>query len=514
MRYLTLMRRFLVLPIAWFHVLASTNAATSALWGTRGESWDPAGRLPDVSFAGYAGGETAPPRPPVTANVRDFGAKGDGKTDDSAAFLAAIDGTERGVILIPPGRYVITRILEIRKPDLVLRGAGPESTALVFPAPLNDIKPNWGETTGGLRTSNYSWSGGFVWFKGSDKGAAVGKVTAPAKRGDREIRVSGNSAALSPGTWIEIRVGDDEKRTLLSHLYDGDPGNLSKIKPSSHKTTFVTRVRAEREGRVTIERPLRIDLRPGWNPEVRLYQPDVVRSGVEDIGFEFPARAYGGHFSELGFNAVAFNGVAHCWARNLMLTNADSGVFAGGRFCTIDGIVCLTRDTKEHGGTFGHHGVSLTGHDNLLTRFDFRQRFIHDLTVSGGAGNVFSSGRAEDLAMDHHKRAPYDNVFTDIDAGKGTRLWKCGGGANLGRHCGARGTFWNIRAERGQRHPGDFGPASMNLVSVQPAGESVTDPEGRWFESTDPRKIEPGNIHAAQLEKRLGRPWGAPLPRR
>ena len=482
---------------------ALASATPSALWGDNGEAWDPAGRLPDVSYAGYACGEKPLPKYEITANVRKFGAKGDGIADDTAAFLEAIRATERGAILVPAGRYRITSILEITKPGLVLRGEGPERSILVCPKPLNDIKPNWGEATSGKRTSNYSWSGGIVWFKGGDRGAKIGAPTAPAKRGDREIRIAHGGKAAT-GNWIEIKVRDDESKSLLEHLYSGDPGNVGKIKPASHKTSFVTRVRSTADNLLRLDRPLRIDIRPEWMPEVRLYQPQVTGSGIEQIGFEFPVREYGGHFSELGFNAVAFNGVAHCWARDLVITNSDSGVFAGGRFCTIDGLVCRMRGVKENKGVFGHHGVTLSGHDNILTHFRIEQRYIHDISVEGGAGNVSSCGCGTDLCFDHHKRAPYENVFTDIDAGKGTRLWHCGGGADLGRQCGARGTFWNIRTEQPQHHPGGFGPASMNLVALTTKDKPSTDPKGRWFEAIPPDRISPKNLHEAQLLRRLG----------
>lgn len=477
----------------------------SKLWGRDGSAWEATGRLPDVSHAGYACGERALPRIAAAGNVRDFGAKGDGVTDDSAAFLAAISKTEKGAIIVPEGRYRISKILEITRPGIVLRGAGPERTVLVCPVPLNDIKPNWGATTSGMRTSNYSWSGGLVWFAGKASGTVVGPVTAAAKRGEMRLRVEGNTSALKQGSWIEITVQDDERKSLLDHLYSGDPGNVSKIKPGGHKTSFVTRLIGVNKGLLALERPLRIDVRPEWKPMVKMYAPTVWNSGIEDIGFEFPKRKYGGHFSELGFNAVAFTGVAHCWASNLVITNSDSGIFANGRFCTLDRILCHTDGVEENKGVFGHHGLSFYGHDNLLTHFEIRQRFIHDISVEGGAGNVISNGSGTDLCLDHHKRAPYENVFTNIDLGEGTRMWTSGGGENLGRNCGARGTFWNIRAKNPQKHPGGFGPPSINLVALKTQDPSLTDKDDLWFEAIDPERIEPADIHAAQLKRRLAR---------
>src|SRR6185369_1378683 len=109
-----------------------------------------------------------------------------------------------------------------------------------------------------------------------------------------------------------------------------------------------------------------------------------------------------------------------------------------------------------------------------------------------------------DLSFDHHKYAPYENLYTDIDAGAGTRLWNSGGGADLGKHCGARGTFWNIRAATPQRYPpADFGPPSMNLVAVHTLQPSETTPDNLWFEAISTDDIIPRNLHAAQLARRL-----------
>ena len=77
----------------------------SQLWGKNGELWSADSRLPDFSHAGYHRGEKPVPEIAVTANVRDFGAVGDGEHDDTQAFLDAIRQTSQGAILVPAGRY-------------------------------------------------------------------------------------------------------------------------------------------------------------------------------------------------------------------------------------------------------------------------------------------------------------------------------------------------------------------------------------------------------------------------
>ena len=124
--------------------------------------------------------------------------------------------------------------------------------------------------------------------------------------------------------------------------------------------------------------------------------------------------------------------------------------------------------------------------------------------MSHCAGNVCAAGKGVDLCLDHHKRAPYENLFVNLDAGAGTRLWRCGGGDALGKNSGARETFWNIRARQPLSYPPPaFGPASMNLVAVQTKQPSQISPTGKWFENLSPEQLAPQDIHQAQLARRL-----------
>ena len=478
-------------------------AQHSQLWGESGASWTPQSRLPDFSFAGYRRGEKPLPKVSAGVSVKDFGAKGDGATDDTAAFVKALAEVKSGAIAVPPGRYRITGLLEITRPNLVLSGAGPDLTVLFFPTPLNDIKPNWGDTTTGQRTSNYSWSGGFVTVRGSFQSKKLTDITASAKRGDHTVTVN-SAAGLRVGQEIEVYQTDTPENTLAVHLYGGDAGPVQSLKGRA-RASLVTRITAITGNRVTLDRPLRCDLRPEWQPQLRAFEPTVTESGVENLAFEFPLTPYKGHFTELGFNPVALSGVAHCWLRNVRVVNADSGPFISGAFNTLEGLVMESARPRDNQNCDGHHGVSLGGADNLLTNFDLRTRFIHDITVSGFcSGNVVSRGRGTDLSLDHHRHAPNENLFTELDAGAGTRLWKCGGGAALGKHCGARGTFWNIRSAKPLSYPpAGFGPTSMNLIGLETIQPSETNEDDKWFEAIPPAQLQPQNLHAAQMQRRL-----------
>ena len=482
------------------HALAAQH---SGLWGERGEKWSPQSRLPDFSFAGYRNGENPLPNIPRGVSVKNFGAKGDGEADDSQAFLDALEKAPNGAIEVPPGRYRITRLLEINRRNIVLRGAGPDKSILFFPTHLNDIKPNWGATTTGQRTSNYSWSGGFITVRGSLGSKKLADITLPAKRGDRELTVS-SATGLRVGQEVEVYQSDTPDNSLAVHLYSGDSGPVNNLKGRA-RTSLVARIVAIDGQRVTLNRSVRSDVQPDWGPQLRAFTPTVTESGVEDLGFEFPITPYAGHFTELGFNPIALSGVAHCWVRNIRVVNADSGPYISGVFNTAENVTLESSRPLDKQQCAGHHGISLGGSDNLVKRFNIRTRFIHDITVSGFcSGNVIAESRGVDLALDHPRYAPHENLFTDLDAGAGSRLWKCGGGADLGKHCGARGTFWNIRSAKPLTYPpNDFGPPSMNLIALETASPGDTTRDGKWFETIKPSEIQPQNLHEAQLSRRL-----------
>jgi hypothetical protein len=443
------------------------------------------GQVPDFSYAGYWSGER--PIPTIDAkggaNVRHFGAVGDGHHDDSDAFLQAIASLTNGVVFVPPGRYKITRILEIRKSNIVLRGAGTHQSTLFFPIPLNDIRPNWGATTEGKRTSNYSWSGGFVWLEGNFGNRELASVAAAARRGGKTLTLS-STAGLRKGQQVQIEVRDDDAKSLSVHLYSDDPGNTAKL--NGTRASLVSRIAHIDGNKITLERSLRFDIRAAWKPQVLSFEPTVTESGIEDLHFEFPPVPYNGHFTELGLNPIALRSVANCWVRNVRFTNLDSGPFVTGMFNTLTGLVYESSRKAAKGDLIGHHGLYLSGDDNLFTNFHIRMKFIHDLSVSHCAGNVISNGDGTDLSFDHHTRTPYENLYTNIDAGAGTRLWASGGGAALGRNCAARGTFWNIRAASPLKlPPPGWAPPSIILRGLAP------------------ETAEPSNPHESQLKRRL-----------
>jgi Pectate lyase superfamily protein len=68
------------------------------------------------------------------SSVKDFGAQGDGSTDDTAAIQAAIDacGSNSCTVVFPPGNYVIRDTIVVSHDLVNLLGSGRSSTLLIF----------------------------------------------------------------------------------------------------------------------------------------------------------------------------------------------------------------------------------------------------------------------------------------------------------------------------------------------------------------------------------------------
>lgn len=489
---------FLLVSVVFVSFAGAQNH--SELWGPSGEKWHSASRLPDFSFAGYQKGEKALPSIKQVCKVTDFGAVPDDDKDDTKAFLKAIEQTKAGAIYIPAGKYLLSDIIWIKKPGIVLRGAGQGKTVLHFSGELQDVLPDTGSTTSGRETSRYSWSGGFIWAQGSVKENKISDISSDAKLGDDVITLSSTSG-IKKGQEVLIQLEEDSPKSLIQHIYSMDSGNVSKV--SKTIITMNNRVIDVTANKVTLERPLRFDIKQAWKPELRSLETDVSEVGIEDLTIDFPIKPYKGHFTERGMNGIALTHVLNSWIKNVQISNSDSGLFLTySSFCTVSGV--LLDSQRNQSGLTGHHGIK-AGNDCLIEDFDIRTRFIHDLTVGKfQTGNVFKNGRALSLSVDHHKKGPFANLFTNIDAGDGTSFWRCGGGKNLGKNSAGGTTFWCIKSDRQiSPPPGTYGPVSMNLVGMNMKHGSVKEANGKWIEAIAAEKLIPADLHTAQLKRRL-----------
>jgi hypothetical protein len=463
------------------------NCTPSKLYGRTGELWKPDGRLIDVGYAGYHTG--LDPIPEVAGpmkSVTEFGAKGDDMVDDTAAFLAAIAGTD-GVLLVPAGRYIITKQLDIKKSHFVLRGQGTDKTTLYFPRPLSEVGP---------AGTNWSFNGGFLTVSGTDEGPVIGTITANAAHGANKLMVS-STAGVKVGDWVRV-VQTDKAGALFKALYGGmHAGNVAED-GNTEVFHFYSPVTAVDAGSVTLERTLPFQVDTGWTPQLRAVAPTAREVGIEGLTLEMAAVKYPGHFNEKGYNGIYYVGAHDSWVRNVKLLNAELGIsIYRSYFVTVTDVV-LDANT-DRGGYNGHHGLnSARGADCWFTRFDVHQKYVHDLTVDGYAmGTVFSRGKGADMNMDHHGRAPYGTLWTTLDLGKGTRAFDNGGASNRLPPTASYTTVWNVGGGSLGLPPSSYGP-NMNFV----ASVKGTPPASWSVESIAPASLCQPDLHEAMLAAR------------
>lgn len=141
-----------------------TATSYSKIWGQQGELWDKS-RIPDFTHAGYKSGNTAIPDYPVSIDVTTLGARGDGITDNTAFFRAAIRQCgANGTVYIPAGKYLLSDTLIIQKSGINIQGAG-NATILYFTKGLEELYPMYNRP-GLPGQSDWSWQGGMITFSG------------------------------------------------------------------------------------------------------------------------------------------------------------------------------------------------------------------------------------------------------------------------------------------------------------------------------------------------------------
>lgn len=417
--------------------------------------------------------------------------------------MKAIQQSPEGSALqLPPGRFKITKMINITKP-IILRGSGASQTTLYFPFSLTDIYGNTPDSTSGY--SQWAFRPGFLNFLGSDPigpETLLGHIVQAASKGDNEVMVPGWVQGTPPdiGSWIRLVQSDPfpsgtpptgnrafqgitskgtapfrgihsegsnaRPLSLINHLHGGwevtapDAAahvSASELQGTQYAAQLLARVVSSTNTALTLDRALPFDVRTEWQPELHAVNATLKEAGIEELTMEFAEQTYGGHFMEAGYNALYLSEAHDSWVRNVDIVNADYAVGLNGtHFCTLEGIRMY--DSKPRGG--GHHGIDISfGADNLVTDFIISKEFLHDVSIEWYThGNVVSDGSGSDLNLDHHRGAAFGNLFTNLHLGKGNRPFASSGAHGRGPHAGAYNTYWNLISDSCWAAPdADFG---------------------------------------------------------
>lgn len=407
--------------------------------------------LPDFSKVGYHQGRKTRPKPKDLFNVQDFGAKKNDGIDDSPAIQKAIEKASEsgGVVVLPEGRWRIEKVLEIRRNNVILRGAGSAKTTLYSPVSLADV---YG------KSRSWSWSGGFVRVNPFRRSTVkLGIIAKPAKAGTRSFTVNALvKERPKKGEWLELRWHNDKgEDSLLNHIYGGF---IPKKRMGTElQEATGPRVRewvqiSDTQGdQWTLSRPLLLDVRPEWRPTL-VRCASIQEVGVEGITLEFPKSKYPGHLKESGYNGLAMSLAVNCWVDDFKVVNGDSGLF-------MNSCAYVTATNITMVGRYMHHPISLSWTSHCLVRhWRIEAPHRHGTTLSWGAhGNVFSDGWGKNLALDCHRALPFLNLHTKIVSQQSNESrvnpLRSGGSAPRGPHSGRGNIYWNVELRFNKKAP-------------------------------------------------------------
>jgi len=500
----------------------------SKLWAEYVKSPDTHPNIPNCSYAGYRYGEEALPSPRAVVNVRDMGARGDGKADDTQAIrkaLARAGEVGGGAVLLPAGTYNCSAPIFIHDDGVVLRGEGSGKTTLYFTKNLE--QGHFVNKTADGKSS-WSWAGGLVWItprqrNGADvppekygegwlSGRELAAVTAPARRGQHELAVSSTSA-VKAGDYVLLTLDVDKE--LLIHM----AGEVEGTRDYPWETKAATLLRrkawhwpvqvaAVKGNTLTLRQPLRIDLRAQWKPRLVEIGPTVREAGVEGMTIRMKPDRTAPHLMEPGWNGPYFNLAINCFARDIAVHDSDNG------FGTSHSKNITLLDIRT-AGRAGHHAIACRGADDIL-HYNFAVENIprHGINLEGlNSGNVYAAGVMKHGTFDSHLAEPFENIRTDITIfNDGSR----GGAGDAGPIHGARAVHWNVRVtggRSGREAEMVYNPQIMPwgaLVGIQ--GAKPAPPKDISFHGDvkcivelEGKVPDPPNLHRAQLRLRLGR---------
>jgi len=445
--------------------------------------------LPDFSYAGYHFGESQIPEAAgKIINAVDFGVISNDGFDDSKALLKAIKAateTEGNVILqLPAGRIILSEVLYIERSNFVLRGTGTgeNGTEIYCPRPMMylknpeslaelreylttfDKRQREPENNVDLPFSQYAWSGGFIWTQipGErvksylDKYEPVPNVLAKVSSGNmgEHIITVSDVKGLKVGDIVELQLfnKDGENGEIITDLYKG-----AKVKPGSHHWKFpklpIVRQQVEitkiSNSKITIKTPLTIAIKPSYQAQLVEWK-HLNEVGIEHIRFTFPDIPRVAHHVEPGNNAIFLTRLFNSWVRDVIITNADSGILAE----EISNVT--VQDIVTDGNHMAHYTVTLGGvHNVLVKNLKIYNKTVHPLSFNTFATkNVYQNCEIfADPLLDQHSGANNQNLFDHITVHinpdkNNSYLLFGGGGADYWKPShGPFSTFWNLNVQ-------------------------------------------------------------------
>ena len=495
---------------------ALVHTPTTVSFG--GRSW----RLPDYSYAGYRLG-TQPLATGVPCASRTIAAVAG--TDIASALQAAIDTLGRaggGTVLIPAGRFTLSRSIAVPYNNVSIVGAGSQRTLIDVPSSYRATDDLYeGVITLGkaIGQDTRRWS---------DRGDVLGSVTYPIREGDVSVLMA-NAASVVVGQWIVIQqyfwpdlvAANDSSATWPSYRYTVFPPAGTPDRGSSF--SYLRQVTAKSGNRVSLDAPIPFALDPANNAigvrsaERRATVSIAPRSnlGVAGLGLIFANNDNGPTALPSG-RGVYFEGVRDGWVYDVHVRNfpvAGVVVESSARVTVLDSAVYRAQEYRT--GAYGY-GFTVDDSQNVLVRSNYAELSRHNFLNRGALDSMVVYSRNISAAArvngdDQHYRTAHAMLWDRHDMRNGTSLalGYRGSDSSQAQESNLSSVVWNPHDD-GYRGGTVGGFISMNPSS---SGQSiVVGGTGRYPVVDDTSVAGKGQQMSAALGLQIGSLLQAPAP--
>jgi len=324
-----------------FILLANWLSYSQTIPQDRTVDWSQAGLLQTISD------------PSIFISVGEYGATGNGTTNDSPAIQSAIDNMNGnpGVLFFPAGTYLLLQPI-IAHTGLVIKGEGAEETHLKFFL-QNDSQHAFVITA--PQTNNY-----YPILSGYDKGS-------------QSIFLNSGSS-LQIGDFVEIQ---EENGT-----WDTNPASWA-----SHSVGQILQVNHVSENQVFFNTQIRITYEANLNPQIRKIEP-IRNVKIENLSIERidePENGGGKNFYFSYAINCQVSGIESSKSQGSHIyISSSSNIFLFGNYIH-DAFLYDGTDTRGYGITLNKHSGEILVENNIF------KNLRHAMVVKTGAnGNVFS----------------------------------------------------------------------------------------------------------------------------
>jgi len=323
--------------------------------------WDPGvpGDIPDY---------------PTGINAADYGAVGDGITDDTQAIQNAInacgalaasaretDPSSGFAVYLPAGTYLTTRRLNINVSGVALRGDDPSLTKIQFHS----------------TTSSTAIIG--IFSTGGSYDQYIKNITSGYAKGSIAIELENTEGVTLGSIWLIDQLNDGE---IVTHIGSGGPATWCSRENGMRAMGQIVQITAVNGNTVSFDPPLYLEYDGGLNPQIMNFtRRPVFNSGIENLCLE-----------QIGSNArnnITLETGAYNWVKNVESINSNE-----------DHVSCLYNYRSEIRDSYFHHASShMGGHGYgvklglastaCLVENNIFYHLRHSLmTCWGAAGNV------------------------------------------------------------------------------------------------------------------------------